>query len=285
MANCTKLKGLAVAGLLCGGIFLWRTADPQVSDKQKAFSQAEVSTVGMDLLTGSPLVLLRDLESGQVVPIWVGFAEAQAIARSLHGVRLPRPMTHDLMASLLQELEAKVEEVLVHDVREGTYYGAIRLRRPGEERIREVDSRPSDALALALRVGAPIQVARDILKKLPDYDFRAPDEAEQVVRVVGVTVVAATAALRKEFDLGDREGVVVAGVSEEAGKKGLKRGDLIVRVNDRVAKTPMEFLDAVRETPAGKTVRFLFWREGKEKEIELPLRTPPRPTPRGQFEA
>jgi bifunctional DNase/RNase len=179
----------------------------------------ELSTVGIDRLAGSPIVLLRDPQSGDVVPIWVGLAEAQAIARALHGVEVPRPMTHDLMASLLSEARAEVEEVVVQELRGDTYFGIVRLRLAGQKEIRDVDSRPSDALALALRTDAPIRVARSILVAPPDFDFVAPEGPEQVVQALGVTVVSATPALREEFELPDRAGVVVTHASGHARDK------------------------------------------------------------------
>ena len=120
----------------------------------------ELSTVGLDGRTGTPIVVLRDPESGSVLTIWVGVMEAQAIALALYGVVTPRPMTHDLMASLIAELRAEVDEVIVTDLRNNTYFGMVRLKVAGERKIRDVDSRPSDALALAVRTGAPIRVAR-----------------------------------------------------------------------------------------------------------------------------
>src|SRR5262245_17163416 len=91
----------------------------------------ELSTVGLDGRTGTPIVVLRDPESGGVLPVWIGPMEAQAIALALHGVVMPRPMTHDLMASLIAELRAEVEEVVVTDLRNNTYFGLLRLKVAG----------------------------------------------------------------------------------------------------------------------------------------------------------
>ena len=192
--------------------------------------------VGLDGRTGTPIVVLREPESGSVLPIWVGPAEAQAIALSLHGVIPPRPMTHDLMASLIAELRAEVDEVVVTDLRANVFFGIVRLRVAGEKKIREVDSRPSDALALALRTGAPIRVARKILAGAPEFDFIAPEGPNQVVQALGMTVVVATPSLRKEFRLGDGRGVVVTSAFGLAREKGMRRGDLITEVNGRPSK-------------------------------------------------
>ncbi len=138
------------------------------------FATVEVAGIGMDPDTQAPIVLLRDPESGKVMPIWIGIAEAEAIARSLHGVEVPRPMTHDLLASMAQSLGARVEEVVIHEAREGTYFAVVRLLTNARGRRVELDSRPSDGMALALRTGAPIRVARSLLLDSADDERPAP---------------------------------------------------------------------------------------------------------------
>ncbi len=234
----------------------------------------ELSTVGLDRAAGAPIVLLRDPESGRILPIWIGPAEAQAIALALHGVQVPRPMTHDLMASLLSEMGARVEEVRVHDLRNGTYFATVRLHVGGDNPLRDVDSRPSDALALALRTDAPIRVARRILVEAPTFDFLAPDGPDQVVQSLGITVVAPTSGHREEFRLPDRAGVLVTNVYGRAREQGLRRGDLIVGVNDTPVAEPIDFFQAIRATPAGEPVRIVYWRDGDERQIDLPAAPP-----------
>ncbi len=104
----------------------------------------------------NPVVLLTDTDERMALPIWVGAAEAQAIALQLQGVTPPRPMTHDLMRSILQEMSVSLTRIVVCDVRDQTYYAEIHLKREGKEHT--IDSRPSDAIALALRMQAPIFV-------------------------------------------------------------------------------------------------------------------------------
>jgi bifunctional DNase/RNase len=230
----------------------------------------ELSTIGIDGRTGSPIVVLREPQSGGVLPIWVGPMEAQAIALALHGVVPPRPMTHDLMASLIAELRADVEEVVVTDLRNNTYFGVVRLKVAGERKVREVDSRPSDALALALRTGAPIRVVKRILAMSPEFDFIAPEGPNQVVQALGMTVVVATPALRKQFRLGDRAGIVVTSAYGLARDKGVRRGDLVIEVNGKPIEEPTELFDAVRAAKPRTPVRITYWRGGKTSTIELP---------------
>jgi uncharacterized protein len=116
----------------------------------------------MDPVTNMPIVVLKDVNGDTVLPIWVGIYEANAIALEIEKVTTPRPMTHDLIKNVLTGLEARVDKVVVNELREDTFFAIIWLEREGQ--IISIDSRPSDALALALRVDCPIFVEDDVLK-------------------------------------------------------------------------------------------------------------------------
>lgn len=116
----------------------------------------------MDPLSNSPIVVLKDVSGEGVLPIWVGIYEANAIALEIEKVNTPRPMTHDLIKNVLLGLEARVHKVVVSELRDDTFFAVIWMEREG--RIISVDSRPSDALALALRVDCPIFVEEGVLK-------------------------------------------------------------------------------------------------------------------------
>jgi len=237
---------------------------------------AEIATVGFDRLTGAPIVLLRELGSGQVVPIWVGTNEARAIALALHEIDFPRPLTHDLLRQVIGKLGAELEEVIVHDLVDGTYYGLLKLRVEGKDEPLLMDSRPSDGLALAARTGAAISISQKILDQSPDYEFMAPRESDQVVRLSGLTLVAPTEAHRDEFGLGERIGVLVTRATGVAGRQGLRRGDLILEVNGKALGSPVEFLDRLEETPPGEPLELKIWRDGEEKTLDfVPDRRPP----------
>jgi bifunctional DNase/RNase len=109
-----------------------------------------------------PIVILKDIGSDTVLPIWVGVYEANAIALEIEKVTTPRPMTHDLIKNVLVGLESQVRKVVVTELRDDTFFAVIWVERDG--RIISIDSRPSDALALALRVDCPIFVEDDVLK-------------------------------------------------------------------------------------------------------------------------
>lgn len=116
----------------------------------------------MDPVTNMPIVILKDANGTSILPIWVGVYEANAIALEIEKVQTPRPMTHDLIKNVLVGLSATVKKVVVTDLRDDTFYALIWLERNGSSIT--IDSRPSDALALALRTDAPIFVEEDVLK-------------------------------------------------------------------------------------------------------------------------
>ena len=117
----------------------------------------------MDPMTNSPIVILQELEKKTLLPIWVGIFEANAIALQIERIDTPRPMTHDLLKNILLHLDGYVEKVVVTALRENTFYASIHLYLNGETLT--IDSRPSDAIALALRTDAPIYVTEDVINK------------------------------------------------------------------------------------------------------------------------
>jgi len=116
----------------------------------------------MDPVTNMPIVVLKDPASDAVLPIWVGIYEANAIALEIEKVATPRPMTHDLIKNVLTGLETKVHKVVVTELRDDTFFAVIWMERDGQ--VISVDSRPSDALAVAMRLDCPIYVEDEVLK-------------------------------------------------------------------------------------------------------------------------
>ncbi|HLN80307.1 MAG TPA: bifunctional nuclease family protein [Thermoanaerobaculia bacterium] len=137
----------------------------------------EIKGLLMDPVSNMPVVVLRDSANGLFLPIWVGIFEANAIALQMEKITTPRPMTHDLLKNLLSELDAKVERIVINDLKDNTFFARIHLLR-GDVRW-NVDSRPSDAIALALRVDAEIFVEEDVLERSkslrPEGDEGDPD--------------------------------------------------------------------------------------------------------------
>ena len=124
--------------------------------------EMKINRLMMDPVTNMPIVILKDAGSDTVLPIWVGVFEANAIALEIEKVSTPRPMTHDLIKNVLTGLDAAVHKVVVTELKDDTFYAVIWLEKEG--RVISIDSRPSDALALALRVDCPIFVDDEVLK-------------------------------------------------------------------------------------------------------------------------
>ena len=123
-----------------------------------------VSSLSVDPFSNMPVVVLRDAAGGKQVAIWIGLGEASAIATELENIKLDRPMTHDLMKTLLGLCHARVDRVEIHDLRDNTFYATVYVQR-GDGAIVGVDARPSDAIALALRTKAPIRVEEKVISR------------------------------------------------------------------------------------------------------------------------
>ena len=123
----------------------------------------ELTGVRVELPSNQPIVLLREREGERYLPIWIGAAEAAAIALALQGVVTPRPMTHDLLKNILEDLSVEVQRIVVTELRDSTFFAMIQLQRKGESF--EISSRPSDAIALAVRTSTPIFANEDVLSE------------------------------------------------------------------------------------------------------------------------
>lgn len=142
------------------------------------YVQMTIMGVAIDPNTNGPVILLRDLEKRYTLPIWVGLLEAASISQALEGTEPPRPMTHDLAKVLLEELGAGVARVDVDTLQDNVFHAKIHLRlADGEERL--VDSRPSDAMALALRFGAEIYAEESVLLSSATVVVREPGAPEE----------------------------------------------------------------------------------------------------------
>lgn len=141
--------------------------------------EVQIYGVSFDMVGKQPIVLLKTTDDNRYLPIWIGHPEAAAILMKLQGADTPRPMTHDLVVDMLDQVETKVERISINELRDNTFFAVITLSVNGNEI--EIDSRPSDALALAVRVQAPIFVAEDVIDESSiEFDQEVEDN-EQVV--------------------------------------------------------------------------------------------------------
>jgi len=140
--------------------------------------EMNLAGVRVELPSNQPIVLLRESEGERYLPIWIGQPEAASIALALQGVVTPRPMTHDLMKSILEEMAVQVSSIVITELREGTFYAVINMQRNGD--AYEVSSRPSDALALAVRLGCKIFASEDVLAEASILIPSGEEEEEEL---------------------------------------------------------------------------------------------------------
>ena len=138
------------------------------------FVEMTVKGLTLDPLTNMPIVILKDTDDKRVLPIWIGLFEANAIALELEKIPTPRPMTHDLIRDIIGGLDATVNKIVVNDLKNNTFYAVIHIALNGSNVV--IDSRPSDAIALALRIDAPIYVSTDVVNKAKSIDMTEESE-------------------------------------------------------------------------------------------------------------
>lgn len=245
-------------GVLCCVLILATGCKP---DTPETF-RVEVEGVLLDPNAGSPVLLLVDRQANKVLPVWVGMNEARAITMELEGMSAPRPQTHDLLKRVLDVLEARLERVVITDLRDNTYFAVLVVRSGAKSW--EVDSRPSDAVALALRCRSPIYVSRVLKEKGAFVDLESSPFAPPVERTYGFSAQDVSPDVARYFGLPSSKGVLITDVDpgSPAGRAGLRRGDVLLRVE----REPVADLDGLRNCLSGwktrKKVRLEVSREG-----------------------
>ena len=249
--------GPALRGLLCIICLLFPL---QALADSKESVLMTVRKVLMDPTNNTPVVILAG--AGKLLPIWIGTAEASSIARALEGQPMSRPNTHDLIRNLLDELGAKPERVTITELRDSTYFAVITVRR-GRRRI-PIDSRPSDAIAVALRTGAPIYATPEVLRQSVQLDDPALRREEGVTRILGMHVQDLTAELGELFSARPGQGVLVAHVEHgsPASAYGFRRGDVIVRVDGKRVRNTQELKENLPSRPRKRRLTVRIQRDG-----------------------
>jgi bifunctional DNase/RNase len=248
-------------------IFLWiifsfvHLINPGALLGSEGKGDLEVTVKGVDLNpTGeSSLVVLVDLNDETALPIVIGFPEARAIGLKINDIKTIRPMTHDLLNTVLGRLKAKLIRVVINKVEGDIIYSILYLKLRGSEI--QIDSRPSDAIALALRAGAPIFVSREVLKAV-GVELGESARRNRLIMKQGLTVQKITPPLAKYFGLKGSEGVLVSDIKPgtPAEGAGLRTGDVIMEVNGRRIKSLRGFESIVQDIEKGKRVKLLVRR-------------------------
>ncbi len=265
MAHGHRTRRAGIATLLVfsvAGLAACRT-------REKTEVEVEVRSVGFDNTSHAPVVVLQDHDRKVALPIWIGPAEAQSIALQMEGISPPRPMTHDLVKTILDQAGVEFQRVLIQEMKQSTYYARIYLRS-GRQDI-EIDSRPSDAIALAVRFHRPIFVATALLKGESAIDLQHETAAGTTLRLSGITVQNLTDELAEYFDLPPGHGVIVANIEHDA-PEGLQRGDVILEIDGAAVTGVGDFASRMKAVKSGATAKLSVQRGSQRMPVQFAAR-------------
>ncbi|OGF97911.1 MAG: hypothetical protein A2Z06_03850 [Candidatus Glassbacteria bacterium RBG_16_58_8] len=231
--------------------------------------EVDVRGVAIDPSTNSPVVILVGKEHRKAVPIFIGAGEAGAIARELEDVETVRPMTHDLMMNIIEGVDARVERAIITDLKENIFFAQIILKVGRSKKT--IDSRPSDAIALALRAGAPIFVSADVMEASSSGDLTGWMVEESLSKRFGFQVQNISGELIEAMELEDEEGVLVSDVRDggPADREGLHRGDVILRLQGSRVADVEDFNHLLIDLPEGEDIRIVVAGPGGERDVSL----------------
>jgi bifunctional DNase/RNase len=232
-----------------------------------SFVEMEVKGVRLDTVGNSPVVLLADKEEKRALPIWVGLLEANAIDKELRNNTSPRPMTHDLLYSILAQAHVKVKEVKIVDIKNNTYYATLFITI--DKRVVGIDARPSDAIVIALKSKTPILVSAKILE---EQGIGLAKKSALIERF-GIRIQELTPALASHFNFKSQKGVLVAEVlpGSVSESSGIKAGDIITKANSKEVGSVEEFQETLDSVKAGDSVRVGLFRDNQSREVNLTL--------------
>ncbi|MGH8011696.1 MAG: bifunctional nuclease domain-containing protein [Candidatus Binataceae bacterium] len=230
MRACRTLLILYLTFMLsaCGGKAMDSTARGQI--------RVRVASVGYDQESGTHYVLLEEHAGGRSLPIMIGEDEARAIRFELHGIKPERPLTYQLLQKVIHATGNHLDRVVIANVHDEIYFARIIL----DHGRYVIDSRPSDAITLAIGLKAPIFVSDELFESRA-ATTSAPETPPPTISGLGLTVQELSPALAEYFRVPPRIGVVVADLDSNAANAGISRGDIITRVGHREVTTPREF--------------------------------------------
>lgn len=234
---------------------------------QQKSIQMKVRGITIDQKTQQPVVLLVDMDGKRVLPIWIGTAEARAIAMELEGLSTPRPMTHDLIMNILTELKADIEKITITELKDNTYFAMLSIK--GKKGPVTVDSRPSDAIALALKLKAPIYVNNVVLETARLINLTAELPQEKWEEKFGFHIQELTPEIAEYFQMAKKQGVLIIDVKKGSSgeKAGLRQGDIITAVGDYPVSCLEDLSSSLSQQK--KAFRLTVLREGQS--LSLPF--------------
>jgi bifunctional DNase/RNase len=212
-----------------------------ISDEQKELLEVKVHRIIVDPENKQPVISLSDLHEERALLIWIDFFEARAIYSEIQGIKHIRPLTHDLLASIIQKVNGKIDHIVITHFKENIYYAKIVLKR--DDSVVEVDARPSDSIVMALKFKAPIFVSQIVFQKMA-----IPlKEQKGIEEEYGLIIQDLTPSLAKYLSFGSNRGVLVSDVRKEsrAAKDGIKTGDIFVEIGEMEMDDVMSMKDAL----------------------------------------
>jgi uncharacterized protein len=258
---CLLLLAAVVAACSCSRSPSSSSASAKVSPDEV---RVRVARVGFDDESGANYVLLLDEKESRALPIMIGESEATAILLALHGIKPERPFTHDLIRSIIGQTGNSVDRIVIGDMRDEIYYATIYM----DGGRYSIDSRPSDAIALAMGMNVPIYVNSKLFESAPTTGLGAAGKIPDTAKALGLTVEQLTPDLASAFGLSDGRGVLVSEVSSSAEKAGVARGDIVVKLGDR----DVNALDDFSRDAAGvkaSAVTLTLNRDGSSRTVTL----------------
>ncbi len=224
----------------------------------------QVARVGFDDNTGSNYVLLLDASGARVLPIMIGESEATSILLALHGIKPERPLTHDLVRSIIGQTGNRVDRIVIVDMREEIYYATIYM----DGGRYTIDSRPSDAIALAMNMNAPIYVNTKLFESAPAIGLVPGGKIPDITHALGLTVEQLTPDLATAFGESDGRGVLVSEVDSSAKRAGVARGDIVIKVGDHDVKALDDFNQQASQIKGG-VVKLTLNRDGSNRTVTI----------------
>lgn len=261
-------------GILLAALFvLCFSSSSSFGSEEQPVVEMKVKRVMLDPSTKTPtaVVILESVKDKKLVPIWIGNEEATSIAIELESVATPRPNTHDLIRNLLQGIGATLHHITITDLRNNIYYAVITLRHKGQEF--QIDSRPSDAIAVALRMKAPIYASPQVLAKARQLPL--PEKTREDFRKIrgGLHAQDLNSELANLFGLQTADGVLIADVElgSPASNAGLQRGDIILKVDGKTVHKVADLEGLLAGGKKSGQVKIEVFRKGKMTPFTLDL--------------
>ena len=245
-------------------------SNPSFVPAQETTVEVRVKRILLDPSSKTPVVVLESVREEKFIPIWIGKSEATSIAMELEHVQIARPNTHDLIRNIVEGLGAQLHRITITDLRNNTYFATITLKLKDQEF--QIDSRPSDAIAVALRMGAPIFAAPGVLDKAGRLsDSLASTKGTR--KFFGFDIQDLTEELASFFNLKVKGGVLVAHVElgGVASRAGFQRGDVITSINGKTIKNVIQLESLIKKLQKPVRLKMRIRRNGKPETVVLRL--------------